>query len=176
MNLRINIPIHFNTLEVSELTKDALISELYDYYLAGVNLTECTTDLPKNIIDLTNFHSKLGDILNGNNLEIYNAEEDDVKEALEQCVSDEWDVLNELCNEHDEDFAAACLEYTNGGDLSDAEGKYIGQWNSDKDYVMDTFMDTNEIPQHLKNYLDWDQIERDYMMDITEINGYYFNA
>jgi hypothetical protein len=177
MNLRINIPVHFNTLEVSDLTKEELISELYDYWLAGVELIECTTDLPKSIIDLVMFDERLVTYCRGCNLKPTQATEEIVRLILGRCISDEWDVLNELINNHDEVFAGACIEYANGGSLEDAEQSYIGQYDSDRDFVETVFADVLfEMPKHLQMYFDWDSYTSDVMHDYTEINGYYFNA
>jgi membrane-associated HD superfamily phosphohydrolase len=172
MNLSISIPNHINTLEVSNLTKEELISELYDYWLAGVELTECTTDLPKNIIDLSKFNAAWIDAVDIANISNNETTEQEIKEALEQCISDEWDVLNELINQHGEDFAEACLEYANGGSLEDAEQSYIGQYDSNKEYCEEVF----ECPDNIRRYIDWEAVWADYCHYVTEIDGYYFNS
>lgn len=68
------------------------------------------------------------------------------------------------------------MEYANGGSLDYAQDRYIGEWKSNKDYAMETFIECNEIPDNLLPYIDWNAVTRDYMMDVVEINGYYFIA
>lgn len=174
MTLSINIPNHRNTLDASELTRDEVIEQLYEYWIAGVELSECTTDLPSTICEFTSFDQFLANIMEEQDMALNQATEDDVKEALLLCVLGDWDTLHDLINDHDEDFAEACLEYASGCSLDYAYDNYIGQYDSDKDYAMEVF--DVQIPDNLKAYIDWDIITNDMMMDVVEINGYYFFA
>lgn len=58
--------------------------------------------------------------------------------------------------------------------FNNAQEAYLGSWNSDADFTYDQFMECNEIPDHLSNYIDFEQVERDYMQDHCESNGRYF--
>jgi hypothetical protein len=173
MNLSIYFPYAAGTCyDVATYTKDELIDELFDVWQAGYDLTQGNTELPKNIIDLSKFDTELLNIVQGEGLKLNQATEDHVRKALDKVISDEWDVLNELINNHDEDFAEACIEYANGGSLEDAEQAHIGYYKSAKDYCEEVF----ECPDNIRPYIDWDAVWADYCHDVTEINGYYFNS
>lgn len=158
MNLSINI----NGIEysVSEYTKQDFIDMVvYGEHTVG-DLRRATTELPLSIFNPTK----------GKELEF-------IDEKVEAIISDELDVLNELINNHDEDFAEACIEYANGGSLEDAVDHYIGQYDSAKDYCMEIFMvGLEDMPKDIIQYIDWDAVWADYCHDVTEINGYYFNS
>ena len=47
---------------------------------------------------------------------------------------------------------------------------YCGEWESEKDFVMEHFPEENEIPAHLKMYIDYESIATDWF-----IGDYYMN-
>ena len=54
--------------------------------------------------------------------------------------------------------------------LEDFRDSYCGQWESEKDFVMERFPEENEIPAHLEMYIDWEAIATDWFID-----SYYMN-
>lgn len=147
---------------VADYTKEELINQLIIDWNAGHELTSITSELPTSIHKLHMVSIEVGS----------QATEEDMREQLESLITDEWDVLNDLIDRYDEDFAEACIEYANGGSLEYAEDNYIGQYDSNTDYCMEVF----ECPKNILPYIDWDAVWADYRHDVTEINGYYFNA
>lgn len=150
---------------------------MFDVWQAGYYLTQGTTELPKSIIDLSKFNYVLGEVLElDNGTPLNKATEEHIKEALENCVSDEWDTLNELINEHGEECASAHLEFAGdtGSGLDYAIEGYEGEYDNDREFT-DQLAEacfSNEILNC--GYFDWDGFCSDAMLDYTEVNGYYF--
>jgi antirestriction protein len=158
--MSLSIKINGIDYSVSEYTKQDFIDMVVDRELSVGELRGANTELPLSIFDPSKGTDKQY-----------------LDEKLEAIISDDWDVLNELINNHDEDFAAACLEYANGGSLEDAEDKYMGQYDSDEDFVRETFIDVLcDASETIKRYFDWESYTSDMMHGYTEINGYYFIA
>lgn len=62
-------------------------------------------------------------------------------------------------------------------ELSECEDAYQGKYDSDKDFTKELFESGygfDDIPSHVWNYIDWDKMSYDYMMDYSQHNGYYF--
>lgn len=175
--MTISIPNHINTLDVLELTRDEVIEKLVEYWQAGIDLTECTADLPLTIINLGQFENQLRVIIDRESIHPNQVTAELVIEALEVIVHDEWDVLHDMINEYSEGYAEACLEYANGGDLESAQSNYIGCFDSDEDFIIEMNEDLlSDMPEHLQRYFDWESYTADCMHDYVEYNGHYFNA
>ena len=88
-------------------------------------------------------------------------------ELENQGYSEPWDIIEAFISyQGDCDFTAT--------DLLDA---YQGQADSDEDFVYQLCMDCNDWESNeLFNYIDWERVTRDYMMDFHEFNGYYFRC
>ena len=86
----------------------------------------------------------------------------------------------------DEDVINAALELAGEDFLDHAstlldEG-YQGHWFSDRDFAYDTCNEIYDLEPdkgggwHPANYIDWDAVARDLMMDYMEHNGHYFRC
>lgn len=173
----ISIPNHINSLEVSELTRDEVIEQLFEYWQAGIDLAECTTDLPNSIIDLGQFEKNLQTVIDRERVRPSRVTKPLVMEAIEAIISDEWDTLHDMINEHSEGYAIACLEYANGGSLEESVISYMGCYDSDEDFIREMNEDLlSDMPKHLQRYFDWESYTADCMHDYVEYNGHYFIA
>lgn len=58
--------------------------------------------------------------------------------------------------------------------------EYQGLWNSDEDFAHDTCDEIYDLGEkgswHPANYIDWERVAHDLMMDYCEHNGHYFRS
>lgn len=97
---------------------------------------------------------------------------------------DELFTYHTLYEEYGDSFAAWFdLCYSGGCDCDEWEDKYndenMGEWESWEDfaqYLIDDCGALGEIPDHLKNYIDYSAFARDLQCsgDYTEQDGYFF--
>ena len=80
---------------------------------------------------------------------------------------DEYGGYVEKCEEHGEGY---CLRYDDVGEF-DFDEQYNGYWNSTEEFAENLYRDVYEIPDHLSNYIDWESVARDVMMDYSVYNG-----
>lgn len=59
--------------------------------------------------------------------------------------------------------------------LNKYEGAYMGQYNSFKDFAEQLFDETNEVPEHLANYIDYDYVASEYKHDYIMHDGHIFS-
>lgn len=177
MNLFLVYPDRDQTqVSVNEFDKSMLIDELYEYWEGGYNISDITTELPDSICMLGMFDGWLEVLLQGEGLTVNQATEEHVREVLERCIQDDWDVLNELINQYGEECAAAHLEFAGdtGSSLDYAIEGYEGEYDNDREFT-DQLAEacfSNEVLNC--GYFDWESFCSDAMLDYTEINGYYF--
>lgn len=179
MNFSICIPTieGITNYDASDYTKDELIDALYNHWLCGDNLELSTTELSTNIIDLSKFTAEWVNAVDLANIQNNETTEQEVKEALEACISDEWDTLHTIISDYDENFADACLEYANGGSLEESVISYMGCYDTDEIFIRKMNEDLlSDMPKHLQRYFDWERYTSDAMHDYSEINGHYFIA
>ena len=67
-------------------------------------------------------------------------------------------------------------EVESGTDIEDILESYIGEYDSDEDYVRSEVLETSRIPDWLERYIDWDAYARDNMQDVHVAGNYYFRA
>jgi len=81
----------------------------------------------------------------------------------------DFDDLNEYgeyvekCDEHGDGYR---LRYADIGDF-DFDDQYNGCWNSEEEFVEELYTECNDIPDHLRFYIDWEKLTRDFMMDYS---------
>lgn len=80
---------------------------------------------------------------------------------------DEYGEHVEKCEEHGEGYR---LRYSDIGDF-EFDDQYNGCWDSAEDFIREQFESCHDIPDHLANYIDWESITRDWMMDYSEYEG-----
>jgi antirestriction protein len=80
---------------------------------------------------------------------------------------DEYGEYVEKCEEHGEGYR---LRYDDIGE-NDFDDEYAGCWESAEDFVQQQCEDCYDIPDHLANYIDWESMARDWMMDYSEYDG-----
>ncbi len=87
-----------------------------------------------------------------------------------------WELLDAF-NNHDEDAVRAYIKCFGEWDKSDFQDRYKGQYDSWRDFA-EEFVDEagylDEMPEHLRNYFDYDAYARDLKYDFCEEDGYYF--
>lgn len=90
----------------------------------------------------------------------------EAKEAINDIGRSE---LERLINEGILEAAVNC-----GAPVKNIEECYQGQWDNDKDFVME--ITDKDIPSGIPAcvHIDWDRTTRDVMMDYSEDNGHYF--
>jgi len=122
---------------------------------------------------------------------------DDCREEMVEELQDdpdgEWDFLEWEVTEYDGDYAdpadfsnlneyaeyiVKCEEHGEGYRLRyedigefDFNDEYHGCWESAKDFIREHFDSYWEIPPHLENYIDWEKLTSDWMMDYSEYDG-----
>lgn len=86
-----------------------------------------------------------------------------------------WDVVND--SSLDIEAVNAYMDWMNGWDAQDFMDKYVGQYDSFKEYAEELFEQTiaHEIPEKYHGYFDMDAYARDLGYDYHESNGYVFH-
>mgnify|MGYP003495948259 CR=1 FL=1 len=85
--------------------------------------------------------------------------------------------LEELIEEYGIDVVEG---YVNEGySLSDFEEAYQGKYDNDEDFVYQLCNDLYDLNEHKGefhpfNYIDWERVTNDVMMDYFEVEGHYF--
>ena len=113
--------------------------------------------------------------------ELMFADWEDIPSGLvsECTVSPEcWDLL-EAFDEHDEGAVKAYVSIWGEWNKSDFEERYRGEYDSWTDLaeqLLDETGELHEIPEHLRNYFDYEAYGRDLRLggDFCEENGFYF--
>lgn len=85
-----------------------------------------------------------------------------------------WDVLN---SDVDFDAFTAFIEMRGSGNISDFEDAFIGKYDSEEDFAEQFFDELylHEIPDHLRNYIDYKSFARDiFCGDYYFVDGYVF--
>jgi hypothetical protein len=80
---------------------------------------------------------------------------------------DEYAEYVEKCEEHGEGYR---LRYDDIGEF-DFHDDYNGCWNSTEEFAQQLYRDCYDIPDHLDNYIDWESVTRDVMMDYSVYEG-----
>lgn len=80
---------------------------------------------------------------------------------------DEYGEYVEKCEEHGEGYR---LRYSDIGDF-DFDDQYNGCWGSAEEFIREQFEGCHDIPSYLANYIDWESLTRDWMMDYSEYDG-----
>lgn len=86
--------------------------------------------------------------------------------------------LAEILQKHGKAYAVYVEYYGKEyATLEDFQDKYQGHYKSEEDFVEEHFRESNEIPDHLENYIDWkamahDWFISDYYSDYAD-GGYY---
>lgn len=71
----------------------------------------------------------------------------------------------------EEEFEAALVYLQRAGEeprdfnLSAFEDSYCGTWRTFLEYAEEIFWETNDVPEHLANYIDYEAYARDLMID-----------
>lgn len=87
-----------------------------------------------------------------------------------------WELM-EAFNNHDEDVVRAYLKCFGEWNESDFQDRYRGQYDSWEDFaeqLVDELGYLDEMPEHLRNYFDYEKYARDLKYDFCEEDGYYF--
>lgn len=103
-------------------------------------------------------------------------DEEDVPSCFfsESCINpDLWTMIDEA---DDLEEAAAFLVYYNEWNKQTFEDARRGKWDSDEAFVEALVRDLDTIPEFLEAYIDWERMAKDYMMDYTSSDGYYFEC
>lgn len=84
-------------------------------------------------------------------------------------------ILNLTLNEDNRKLMSAYLEAGFDGDLSDAQNRFVGQYESDIDFAQELLESCEEL-EELPDYIitDWQTTARNIMFDHRSENGYYF--
>lgn len=95
-----------------------------------------------------------------------------------ECTVDEkcWELMDAF-NNHDEGAVRAYIECFGNWDECDFQDRYKGQYDSWRDFAEEFVDETGylyEMPDHLRNYFDYDAYARDLKYDFCEEDGYYF--
>lgn len=102
---------------------------------------------------------------------------------------DSWDIPNQDVLEYLTDtdpiddevflfFIKDFYSYNNDFDYFDLKDNfnksYQGEYKSMKDFAQELFEQGYEIPEYLKNYINWDKVSKDLSCDYTEYKGHIF--
>lgn len=86
-----------------------------------------------------------------------------------------------LCSDHGIDHGAFLVYCDNNHITSDFESEvsnfidaYQGQYDNFLEFATQIFDDTQEVPDHLRFYIDYEAWARDLSHDYWETNGYVF--
>lgn len=89
--------------------------------------------------------------------------------------------IAEVCEENDlnEDaFSAYCYNHHITEDyeehIKSFTESYLGEWGSFLDYATAHFNDTQDVPDYLANYIDYEAYARDLRHDYWETDGHIF--
>ena len=98
-------------------------------------------------------------------------------EAKKCLKNTDKDTLRDLIEEFGESLV---FEYQdNGYGLDDMQEAYQGEYKDDEDFAYETCNQTYELEHkewHPANYIDWERVARDLMMDYHAIDGHYFRC
>ena len=95
-----------------------------------------------------------------------------------QCLKDtDKDTLRDLIESYGEELVYKYLD--SGYQLDTMKEAYQGEWRSDEDFAYDLCHDCYTLDEHKgewhpANYIDWERVTNDLMMDYFEIDGSYF--
>jgi antirestriction protein len=87
-----------------------------------------------------------------------------------------WDVLN---SDVDFDAFTAFIEMRGSGDISEFEDAFMGEYDNEEDFAEQLLDDLylHEVPDFLRNYIDYNSFARDvFCGDYYFNNGYVFRS
>lgn len=85
------------------------------------------------------------------------------------------DLIDKPSSTYTVEAITAYMEWAGEWSQSDFESSYEGQYSSDKEFVRSK-VELNDCPDHLRPYIDWDQLASDEMANYTEQDGFYFSC
>lgn len=90
----------------------------------------------------------------------------------------EWDINTdfneyiEAVQEHGREVVVAALAC--GIPLEDISDCYRGHWDTHAEMAEEFYQETQDIPDNLLPYIDWDRVAHDLLIELSEHNGHYF--
>lgn len=136
---------------------------------------ECEGDVLSAIDDYTDDRvAELGDGWDCDKWEIADWDTD----YAEQSTPNDFTDLNDYadyCELVEQHGIAYVLRYEDIGDF-DFDEQYSGEWHSEEDFARDLYEQCYDIPDHLDNYIDWERVASDVMMDYSayDYGGYFY--
>jgi antirestriction protein len=104
-------------------------------------------------------------------------DEDEILDFIEDHGKDNLEHYVQFCElSNDYDVDALNLYLNNIGDLDNFAEAYSGHHRSFEAFAEDLFdeMYAQDIPDHIKSYIDYEKFARDLKYDYWEENGYVF--
>ena len=94
-------------------------------------------------------------------------------EEEQEFDDNEWEAFGDyLENQHENEM----MEY-DAQTITNFRDAYRGWWQTFQEFVAQTFEETNDIPEHLTNYIDYKAVARDWEHDYWySDNGHVFLA